>query len=262
MLRVLAILVVSATVLRVHAQQPFATDDADVASYHHFHLESNNEFDFLRHSSYPSLRQDTQTIKFSVGAFRNCEIGMDFPLITIFNSARSGLISPFGLGDTDYSVKYNFRHEREGSRWPAIAASLNIEPPTGNAKLNLGSGLTDYYLNSIFQKRLSPKNTLRANAGLTFAGNTLTGVVGIRTRGTVFTGGTSFTRQFTPRLDMGVEIYAGHTLSAVLPREALQEQLGGNYQLRKSLSLDFGVIAGHAVGSPRVGAQFGFSKDF
>jgi hypothetical protein len=125
----LAIVAVVTTAMTAHAQQPFATDDADVAVYHHFHLESNNEFDYLEQSTYPSLRQDTQTIKFSYGAFRNCEIGMDFPLITIFNSARSGLISPVGLGDTDFSVKYNFRHEKEGSRWPAISGSLNIEPP-------------------------------------------------------------------------------------------------------------------------------------
>ena len=262
LLRALAILTLAITALPGHAQQPFFTDNADVANYHRWHLEANNDFDLLPHSSYPSLRQDTQTIKFSFGAFKNCELGMDFPLITIFNSAGSGLISPFGLGDTDYSVKYNFLHEKQRSNWPAIAASLNIEPATGSAKLGLGSGLIDYYLNGIVQKKLSSRNTLRVNAGATFAGNTLTGAVGIRTRGTVFTAGSSITRQFAPNLDFGIEVYGGHTVNAKLPREALQEQIGGNYQLRKSLSVDFGIIAGQAVGSPRYGAQLGFSKDF
>jgi hypothetical protein len=194
--------------LPINAQQPFFTDDADVALYHHWHLETSNEYDFLPSSSAPSLRQDTQTIKFSYGLFGNCEVGMDFPFIAIFNAQNSGLGTPFGLGDTDYSIKYNFRKEKPGSNWPAITASLNIEPPTGNAKLKLGSGLTDYYLNSIFQKALSAKNILHVNAGATFAGNTLTGVVGIKTRGTVFTGGASFTRQFTSRLDFGLEFMA------------------------------------------------------
>jgi hypothetical protein len=254
------IIVLEAAQLR--AQQPFFTDDADVATYHRWHLETNNEYDFLPHSSYPSLRQDTQTIKFSYGLFRNCEVGMDFPLIAIFNAQSSGLGTPFGLGDTDYSVKYNFRKERSGSSWPAITASLNIEPPTGNAKLRLGSGLSDYYLNSIFQKTLSPKNTLRVNAGATFAGNTSTGVVGITTRGTIFTGGASFTRQFTPKLDFGVEFYGGHTIDAKLGRDEVQEQLGGNYEISKGLTLDFGALAGQAVGSPHYGFQLGFSKDF
>jgi hypothetical protein len=260
--RVLIVVPILAMVISARAQQPFVNDNADVAVFHRWHLESNNEFDFLPRSSYPSLRQDTQTIKFSFGLFRNCEVGMDFPLIVIFNSKASGLISPFGLGDTDYSIKYNFLHEKPGSRRPSITVSLNIEPPTGSAKAQLGSGLIDYYLNGIFEKTLSPKNTLRMNAGATFAGNTLTGVVGIKTRGTIFTGGASFTRQFTARLDLGFEVYGGYTANAVLGRGELQEQIGGNYALRKNLTLDFGVINGQAVGSPRHGVQLGFSKDF
>jgi hypothetical protein len=145
-----------AFVLPASAQQPFFTDDADVALYHRWHLESNNEYDVVPRSSFPALRQDTQTIKFSYGLFNNCEVGMDFPLIAILNARNSGLGTPFGIGDTDYSIKYNFRKETSGSKWPAITASLNIEPPTGNARLRLGSGLIDYYLNSIFQKTLHP----------------------------------------------------------------------------------------------------------
>jgi hypothetical protein len=260
--RALAIALFAMTALPAHAQQPFFTDDADVAAYHRWHLETNNEYDVLPVSSYPSQRQDTQTIKFSYGLLNNCELGMDFPLIAIFNSRASGLGTPFGLGDTDYSIKYNFRKEKPGSSLPAIAASFNIEPPTGNSKLKLGSGLIDYYLNSIFQKTVSAKNTLRVNAGATLAGNTLTGAVGIQTRGTIFTGGASFTRQFTRRLDLGLELFGGHTIAANLGRDELQEQLGGNYEIKKGLTVDFGVVAGQAVGSPRVGAQIGFSKDF
>jgi hypothetical protein len=87
-------------------------------------------------------------------------------------------------------------------------------------------------------------------------------VVGIKTRGTIFTGGSSFTRQITEKLDLGVEVYGGYTANTALGRGELQEQIGGNYAIRKSLTLDFGLIAGQAVGSPRYGIQFGFSKDF
>jgi hypothetical protein len=247
---------------RSHAQQPFFTDNSDVALYHRFHLESNNEFDVLPSANFPNLRQDTQTVKFSVGAFRNCEIGMDFPLIAIFNAANSGLGTPIGIGDTDFSIKYNFHKEHEGSRWPAFAVSLNIEPPTGDSRKQLGSGLTDYYLNSIFQRTLSPKYTLRVNGGATFAGNTLTGAVGIKGRGTILTGGVSVTRQFTRKLDLGVEVYGGYSLRAKLGRGELQQQLGGNYLVGRNLSIDFGVIVGQAVGSPHYGFQLGFSKDF
>lgn len=53
-----------------------------------------------------------------------------------------------------------------------LTASLNIEPPTGDPKRQLGSGLYDYYLNGILPKTLSPKYTLHLNGGATFAGNT------------------------------------------------------------------------------------------
>jgi len=245
-----------------HAQQPFFNDDADVVAYRRWHLETNNEYDLLRRSSYPNLRQDTQTIKFSYGLFRAGEVGMDFPLLTIFNARGSGLGNPFGLGDADFSIKYNFRKERTGSRLPGITASLNIEPPTGSEKAQLGSGLIDYYLNSVFQKTLSSKNVLRLNAGATFAGNTLTGAVGIKTRGTIFTGGASVTRQFTQKLDLGIEVYGGYTGNLALGRGESQQQIGGNYEIRHDLTLDFGVVTGQAAGSPHHGFQLGFSRNF
>jgi len=248
--------------VQARAQQPFATDDADVALLHHWHLEGNNEVDALPLSSLPSVRQNTLTVKFSYGLFPNCEIGMDFPLLAIFNQDGAPVSTPFGLGDTDYSIKYNFRKEKPGSIWPAITASLNIEPPTGNARLQLGSGLIDYYLNGIFQKTLTPKNVLRLNGGATFAGNTLTGVVGISTRGTIFTGGASLTHQFTEKFDLGGEIYGGYTANLALGRGELQQQIGGNYEIAKGLTFDFGLIAGQATGSPHYGFQLGFSKDF
>jgi len=245
-----------------HAQQPFATDDADVAEYRRWHFETNAEYDFLPHSLYPNLRQFTETIKFSYGLIRHCEVGMDFPLINIFNSSSSGLGNPFGLGDTDFSIKYNFLQERVGSKWPAITASLNIEPPTGSAKAQLGSGLIDYYLNGILQKTLSKRNALRFNGGATFAGNTVTGAVGIRARGTSFTGGTSLTHQFTSKLDLGLEVYGGYSLDEAAISHALEEQLGGNYELGRKLTLNFGAIVGQKAGSPHYGFQLGFSKDF
>ena len=244
------------------AQQPFVTDDADVANYHRWHLESNNEFDILDHQVYPGLRQDTQTIKFSFGAFRSVELGMDFPFIAIFNTRASGLTNPIGFGDADFSVKWNFHKEARGLFHPALAASLNIEAPTGDPHNGLGSGVPDYYLNGIAQKSLTDKTSVHVNAGCYFAGNTLTGLVGIRQRGILFTSGGSIVRQFTPRLDLGVELNGAMNTQFRLPRGQLQGTFGGNYALQKNLTFDFGLIGGRFAGSPRAGIQLGFSKDF
>lgn len=244
------------------AQQPFVTDDADVATYHRWHLESNNEFDILSHDVYPGLRQDTQTVKFSFGALHNVEAGMDFPLITIFNSKAAAITTPFGFGDFDFSVKWKFRDEGKGLLRPALATSLNIELPTGNAHNGLGSGIADYYLNGIVQKTLTDKTAVHINAGIYFAGNTLTGLVGVRQRGLLFTSGASLVHQFTQRLDLGAEINGAMNTQLLLPRGQLQGTFGGNYELHKNLTFDFAVIGGRFAGSPRAGFQLGFSKDF
>src|SRR5262249_51190724 len=126
-----------------------------------------------------------------------------------------------------------------------------------------GSGVTDYYLNAIAQKSLSEKTKLRVNGGVYFAGNTLTGAVGIRTtRGVVITGGTSLVRDLTTRLDLGVEMYAAVSRNFDLGRGQLQTELGGNYKLLKNLSLDFGLLGGFYQASPRIGPIIGFSVDF
>lgn len=70
------------------------------------------------------------------------------------------------------------------------------------------------------------------------------------------------TRQFTKKLDLGIEVYGGYTANLALGRGELQQQIGGNYEIRKGLTVDFGAVAGQAVGSPHFGFQLGFSEDF
>jgi hypothetical protein len=246
------------------AQAPFYTDDIGVAERGHLHFEFNNEYDWLRESAFPNLRQNTTNFKTSYGLFNNVEVGFDNQLISIFNSPTDFLPrTAFGYGDLDLSVKWNFRKDQNKGVWPALAASLNIELPTGDAKKQLGSGITDYYLNGIAQKSLNEKTKLRINGGMYFAGNTLTGAIGIRnTSGVVFTAGASLAREFTPRLNLGMEVYAALSHNFDLGRGQLQTQLGGNYKLRRNLTLDFGLVGGFYQASPRTGPIIGFSVDF
>ena len=248
----------------VSAQAPFYTDDIGVAAKGHWHFEFNNEYDWLQESSFPNLRQNTANFKTSYGLVDGLEVGLDNQLLSIFNSTTPLLPrTAFGFGDLDLSVKWNFYKERDKRKWPAFAASLNIEVPTGDAKKQLGSGVTDYYLNGIAQKSWRENIKLRVNGGVYFAGNTLTGAVGIRnTRGVVFTGGTSVVRDFTARLDLGIEVYGAVSRNFDLGRGQLQTEVGGNYKLRNNLSLDFGLVGGFYQASPRIGPIIGFSVDF
>jgi len=248
----------------VSAQAPFYTDDTGVAGKGHWHFEFNNEYDWLQESAFPNLQQNTANFKLSYGLFNGVEVGFDNQLLSIFNSPTPLLPrTAFGYGDLDLSVKWNFYQESNKCKWPALAASLNIEIPTGDAKKQLGSGVTDYYLNGIAQKSLGERIKLRANGGVYFAGNTSTGAVGIRnTRGVVFTGGSSLVRDFTTRLDLGLEIFGAVSRNFDLGRGQLQTELGGNYKLRENLTLDFGLVGGFYQASPRIGPVIGFSVDF
>ena len=245
-----------------HAQQPFVTDDADVTEKGKFHLEFSNEFDLLQPAAFPNLKQNTASFELDYGLVKNVEVQIEAPLITILNARGAQPPTAFGLGDTRFSVKYNFLRERDGSRRPALAASFGIELPTGDAAQQLGSGVTDFILNGIMQKKLTKRSTWRVNAGMIFSGNTLTGAVGIGTRGPIFTVGTSVVRKFTPRLDLGAEVTGAFAGKFDPGKKQLQAQVGGNFNLRDNLSLDFGVIAGRTGASPRLGAQLGFSLDF
>jgi hypothetical protein len=244
------------------AQQPFYTDDADVTPRGKLHFEFTNQFDILQRDAFPNLKQNASSFTLNYGLFDRVEIGINSPLITVINARGTSPRAAFGVGDTNLTVKYNFHQERPGSRIPALTVSFKVELPTGDKGRQLGSALTDFELNGIIQKSLDKQTTLRVNSGVLFSGNTLTGVVGIKTRGTVVTGGASLVRQFTERLDLGVEAVGAVTKNFQLSKGQLQFQVGGNYALRDGLTLDFGVIGGRFAASPRLGAQLGFSLDF
>jgi hypothetical protein len=259
---VVAALVILGIAVSVPAQQPFVTDDTDTTPKGKFHFEFSNEFDWLHRSSFPNLRQNTADFELDYGLLDNLEIGVESPWLTIINDSTSIPRRVSGIGDTNISMKYNFLAERENSRRPAMALGVNIELPTGDTTRSLGSGLADLYLNSIFQKSLSSKTKLRWNGGILFSGNETTGVVGINSRTTVFTGGASLVKQFRPNLQLGVEVTGAITRAFETGQGQLQAMVGGNYQFHKNASLDFGLVAGKFAASPKAGAQVGLSIDF
>src|SRR5581483_3827435 len=253
------LMIVSATAF---GQQPFYTDDADVTPKGRFHFEFSNEFDRLQRSSFPNLRQNTADFELDYGLFDGFEVSIESPLLMIFNARGTSPRAASGIGDTNFGFKYNFRRERDGSRLPAMTITLNVELPTGDTRRQLGSGLSDVALNGILQKSLTRQTKLRLNGGVLFSGNETTGVIGIKTRGVVFTGGASLGGDMTRKLKLGAEITGAVTRNFDLSKGRLQGQIGGNYALREGLTLDFGIGGGRFPASPRFGLQIGISADF
>jgi hypothetical protein len=242
------------------AQLPFYTDDPAVTERGKFHFEFFNEFDGL-HLQYPNLRQNTASYKLNYGLPKHLELDVDLPYLAIFRAA--GAQNSTGGGDTNLGVKWEFHQETPGSKIPALGASLYFEFPTGNVQQQLGSGLVDYWLNTIAQKSLSDKWRMNANLGYLFAGNTSVGALGLEsTRGHVFTGGMSVLHDFSPKWTLGAEAYGAYTQNSDLGRSQLQFMIGGQYQLRRGMTANFGVLGGKYVASPRIGGQVGFAVDF
>jgi hypothetical protein len=244
----------------LYAQLPFYTDDTRVTDRGKWHLESFNEYDALQ-LQYPNLRQNTTNLKVNYGMAHSLELDVDAPYIYIQRS--SGNEPSNGVGDTNVGVKWNFLKESNDSRHPALGASFYVEFPTGDARQQLGSGLTDYALNVMLQKSFSEKTRINGNTGFLFAGNTSTGALGTQnTRGQVFTGGLSILHDVSDRLTLGSEVYGAYTDSGTLGRTQLQAMFGGQYTMRKGLALCFGLLGGVYVASPRIGGQIGLSVDF
>jgi len=243
------------------AQLPFYTDDPAVTPPGIFHFEFFNEYDGLQSAQYPDLRQNTANFKFQYGLPYGLELDLDFPYLSIYRAP--GVRASAGIGDTDMGVKWNFHKSPGGSHVPSLAASLYIEFPTGNTHDQLGSGLTDYWLNLSAQEAISGKSRFNLNCGYLFAGNTSTGVVGIQTaRGHVYTGGLSFLHDLNSRWTLGAEVYWGVASKDVIGRTQLQLMGGGQYSIRNGLQFTFGLLGGKFEASPRIGGQIGFAVDF
>jgi hypothetical protein len=254
-------LCVLSTAGRLPAQMPFYTDNADVTPEGTLHFEFFNEHDGLQSALYPDLRQNTANFKLNYGLPHGLELDFDIPYLAIYRGAGSE--DSHGFGDTDMGIKWNFHKAARPLSFPALSSSLYIEFPTGDERQELGSGLTDYALNSIAQEPLSDKTRINANFGFLFAGNTSTGVIGVQTtRGHVYTAGLSLTHDFNQRLSLGAETYAAIGDTPGLAKDQIQGLAGGWYQLTSRIAFTFALLGGSHIASPRIGGQVGFEVDF
>ncbi|MEO8129810.1 MAG: transporter [Bryobacteraceae bacterium] len=242
------------------AQSPFYTDDTGTTPKGQLHFEFFNEFDSLQHDLYPSLRQNTTNMKLNYGVTDSLELDFDSPYLAIFRSRLTLPNRLNGVGDANLGVKWNFH--KESLRVPAFGASFYVEFPTGDSRKQLGSGLVDYALNTMVQKSVTERTKLTGNLGVVFTGNNSTGLVGLQTRGRVYTGGTSVVRRFTGKLSMGMEWIGAISRNFDLGKSQLQFLGGGSYELRPGFQFNFAALGGWFVGSPLLGAQLGFSVDF
>ena len=245
------------------AQLPFYTDDADTTPKRKFHFEFSNELDWLQRSSRPGTKQNTTVFTLNYGLTDRIELAVNAPFIKIFNERSSLLENMTGIGDTQFGLKVRLFEDHEGSKLPAATVVFYAEAPTGSTRKQLGSGLADYWVYGVLQKKFTKRTTGRLNGGILFAGNESTGLIGISgSRGQVFTANGSLTRNFTPRLRLGGELFGAVTNNFSLSRGQLMGQIGGGYAVTDRFEFTFGVVGGRFPASPRAGFLVGFAYDF
>jgi hypothetical protein len=223
-------------------------------------MEMFDEYDGLQSSQFPDERQNTANFKINYSPLSNLELDLDVPYLNI--QRAPGRESSRGVGDTNIGAKWSLPADRSQPLGMSYAVSFYVEFPTGNAAQGLGSGLTDYWLNLVFQKPLSGSMRINGNLGILFAGNTSTGAVGIQTRrGQVYTGGFSILHDVSSRLALGAELYGGISDGAGQDKTQLQAMAGGQFSVRDGFSLCFGVLGGKYGATPRLGGQVGIAVD-
>ena len=255
---VLVVLGLSGAAAGAWAQQPFVSDDAEVTAKSKWHFEYFNEYASLSRNVAPDLRQDTNNFVIQYGLLENLEVNVDFPIIAISRARNSQLTNAFGLGDVDFAAKCKLLNENPDGSRPAFTMSAAVELPTGNKSTQLGSGYTDFVLNTITQKTFSERTALHLNLGYQFSGNTLTGAIGIRTPGRILTGGLSVAHSVSGTLLLGIDLNGAQIRTAHIFGRQLQLTSGGSYAIKDGMTLDFALLLGW-YSSPRVGLLLGMS---
>ena len=235
----------------VFAQQPYSTEDADVAKRHSVKLSIGAEFDALQPEDTDHDRQTSVLTRASYGAVDKLEIEASAPVIYLQNAAEPNAA---GYGDTQAGIKYRIREDSHG---PAVALAFSVQAPTGDAERDIGSGVTMTWINAIVEHAIAEKTKVALNAGFMPSGNPSIGALGINAhRGKIVTFGGMLTREVSDKLKLGGEI------NGAMPTTGdAQHQLhvlgGGNYELRRGTTIDAGVVVGHFTRTPRFGLMVG-----
>jgi len=248
----------AAAAVRANGQTPFLTDDAGVTPKGLWNFEYFNQYAVLPRSAAPDHWQEWSNFVAQYGVVPNLELNVDFPILLINRYSGAELADAFGLGDIDFAAKYRIVDEDPAGWRPAFAMSAAIEVPSGNSKTQLGSGFTDFVVNTIGQRHLSETVILHLNLGYQLNGNTLTGAIGIRTPGKILSEGASVHVIVSPTLLLGLDLNGAQVWTAHDHGQQLQLTLGGIYALGARTNLTFAALTGWRD-SPKGGVQVGLT---
>jgi hypothetical protein len=144
-----------------YAARPITIDDAGTVEKGTFQLEVG--FDAARQDNHD--REFSPSVTLTYGLFERMDMGAGSSYLFLHPKESE---NEKGLGDTELKMKYRLFDEKE---WiPAFAITGNLKIPTASDSKGLGSGKTDFGINTIITKNLSKRWVVHLNMGYTFVG--------------------------------------------------------------------------------------------
>jgi hypothetical protein len=145
----------------VFAARPLTTDDAGTVEKGKFQFETG--FDFTRQDNHD--REISPSLTISYGLLEKMDVGIGSGYLFVLPKEGE---NENGFGDTELKLKYRLLDERG---WmPSFAVTGNLKIPTASESKGLGSGKTDFGINTIVTKNLSKRWVIHLNFGYTFLG--------------------------------------------------------------------------------------------
>ena len=143
------------------AARPLTTDDAGTVEKGKFQVETG--FDSTRQDNHD--REISPSLTLTYGLLERMDVGIGSAYLFVRPKEAD---NENGLGDTELKLKYRLFDEKD---WiPAFAMTGNLKIPTASESKGLGSGKTDFGINTIVTKNLSKRWVFHLNLGYTFTG--------------------------------------------------------------------------------------------
>ena len=213
---------------------PFLTDDPEPVEFKHWEAYLFSTIDV----THGQTDATGPAVEFNVGALPNLQLHLVVPMA--YASPEDGP-SAYGLGDTEFGVKYRF--VKETDHRPMVGVFPMIEIPTGDSSRGLGNGRTWWKLPLWLQKSWGPWTT--------YGGGGYVVNPAPHQRNYPF-GGWLLQHDLSERLTLAVEIFAQGRSGDDL-RSFAVFNLGGYFKITPNFQLLFsGDTPSQAAGIPWV----------
>jgi hypothetical protein len=145
----------------VYAVRPLTTDDAYTVEKGMFQWETG--FDFTRRDNHDKVFIPSMTLSYGLLERMDMGVGSAYRFVNPSEGKKEN-----GFGDTALKIKYRLVDQKD---WiPSFAVSGALKIPTASESKGLGSGKTDFNINTIFTWNLGKGLQLYVNLGQTFIG--------------------------------------------------------------------------------------------